>query len=69
MCHAHHIQHWIDGGPTSLDNLLLLCGHHQRLVHAGPWRVALRPTGQVDFVPPPGVTRQRLTTPRPPRRE
>jgi hypothetical protein len=21
MCHAHHIQHWADGGPTSLDNL------------------------------------------------
>ena len=19
-CHAHHIVHWVDGGPTSLDN-------------------------------------------------
>ncbi|MGH3361379.1 MAG: DUF222 domain-containing protein, partial [Nocardioides sp.] len=26
MCHAHHIRHWADGGPTSLDNMVLLCG-------------------------------------------
>ena len=30
---AHHIQHWCDGGETSLDNLLLLCRHHHRLLH------------------------------------
>ena len=31
-CDAHHIQHWVDNGPTSLDNLALLChSHHQRL--------------------------------------
>jgi hypothetical protein len=69
MCHAHHVEHWIDGGPTSLDNLLLLCGHHHRLVHAGPWRVELEPGGDVDFLPPPGTTRDRLITPRPPPRE
>jgi hypothetical protein len=22
---AHHVRHWIDGGPTDLSNLLLLC--------------------------------------------
>jgi hypothetical protein len=27
MCHAHHLEHWIDGGDASLDNLILLCGH------------------------------------------
>ncbi|MFF0368977.1 MULTISPECIES: HNH endonuclease signature motif containing protein [unclassified Micromonospora] len=27
-CAAHHIDHWADGGPTSLDNAVLLCGHH-----------------------------------------
>jgi len=25
---AHHIQHWADGGETSLDNLVTLCRHH-----------------------------------------
>jgi hypothetical protein len=69
MCHAHHARHWIDGGATSLDNLLLLCGHHHRLVHAGPWRVELDPTGKAAFLPAPGDTRERLVTPRSPPRE
>jgi hypothetical protein len=32
---AHHVQHWADGGSTSLDNLVLLCRHHHRTVHEG----------------------------------
>lgn len=66
MCHAHHVRHWVDGGLTSLDNLLLLCGHHHRLVHAGPWQVELDPAGDAVFVPPHGLTRDRLISPRPP---
>ena len=27
MCHAHHVVHWVAGGVTSLDNMVLLCGH------------------------------------------
>ena len=52
MCHAHHITHWIDGGATSLDNLLLLCGHHHRLIHAGPWVIKTTAPGQFAFLPP-----------------
>jgi hypothetical protein len=33
--HAHHIQHWLDGGPTELRNLILLCGFHHRRLHDG----------------------------------
>jgi len=33
--HAHHIQHWLDGGPTDLRNLVLLCGFHHRRLHDG----------------------------------
>ncbi|NEA37614.1 HNH endonuclease signature motif containing protein, partial [Streptomyces sp. SID13031] len=40
-CHAHHIIHWVDGGPTSITNLVLLCGAHHRAVHAGHWSVKI----------------------------
>ncbi|GAA4126423.1 hypothetical protein GCM10022215_36010 [Nocardioides fonticola] len=30
---AHRVVHWADGGPTSLDNMVMLCRHHRRLTH------------------------------------
>ena len=33
--HAHHIRHWEDGGPTELDNLVLVCPYHHRSHHRG----------------------------------
>jgi hypothetical protein len=33
--HAHHVQHWEDGGPTELFNLVLVCPYHHRLHHQG----------------------------------
>ncbi|MEJ7650186.1 MAG: DUF222 domain-containing protein [Nakamurella sp.] len=30
---AHHLVHWIDGGPTDLDNAALLCRAHHTIVH------------------------------------
>ena len=30
---AHHIEHWLDGGETNLDNTVLLCRRHQRVLH------------------------------------
>ena len=65
MCHAHHVVHWVDGGPTSVANMLLLCGHHHRLVHSSPWQVGFAADGRVVFTPPPGAVRRR--PPRPPR--
>ena len=54
MGHAHHIVHWADGGPTDLDNLVLLCGEHHRLIHDTPWQVRLNPTDRLpEFLPPP----------------
>src|SRR5690606_25001938 len=32
---AHHIEHWANGGETSLENLMLLCSKHHTLVHEG----------------------------------
>jgi len=37
---AHYIQHWSAGGETSLDNLMLLCTRHHRLVHEGGFSIA-----------------------------
>jgi hypothetical protein len=34
-CDAHHRTHWADGGPTSLDNLALLCRTHHTATHNG----------------------------------
>jgi len=36
---AHHVQHWSAGGETSLENLILLCSRHHRLVHEGGFRI------------------------------
>ncbi|MEU4395718.1 DUF222 domain-containing protein [Kribbella sp. NPDC023855] len=41
QCHAHHLIHWIDGGPTSITNLVLLCAAHHRAVHAGRWTITI----------------------------
>ena len=30
---AHHVEHWLDGGETSLDNTVLLCRRHHRYLH------------------------------------
>ncbi|MBQ1033001.1 HNH endonuclease signature motif containing protein [Micromonospora sp. SD19] len=51
-CAAHHIRHWADGGPTSLDNAVLLCGHHHRHIHQTDWLVRLGGNGHPEFVPP-----------------
>ncbi|WP_405430404.1 DUF222 domain-containing protein [Micromonospora sp. NBC_00617] len=51
-CDAHHIHHWADGGDTSLDNAVLLCGHHHRHVHHSEWTVRLGRDGHPDFLPP-----------------
>jgi Domain of unknown function (DUF222)/HNH endonuclease len=32
-CDAHHVIHWAEGGSTALQNLLLLCRRHHRMVH------------------------------------
>ena len=36
---AHHVRHWADGGETKLENLVLLCGHHHRLLHEEGWKI------------------------------
>ena len=58
---AHHIEHWSNGGETSLDNLVLLCSAHHKLCHEGSFTIGKdyrdrwffrRPDGRA--VPPSG---------------
>lgn len=51
---AHHIVHWADGGETCLDNLVLLCRRHHRLVHEGGFGVRMGEDGAVQFSYPDG---------------
>ncbi|MGH7404082.1 MAG: DUF222 domain-containing protein, partial [Candidatus Rokuibacteriota bacterium] len=58
-CHTrvgqgHHVQHWAQGGPTTLGNLLLLCRRHHRAVHEEAYQVARGPDGALQFRRPDG---------------
>ena len=55
---GHHITHWADGGPTTLTNLVLLCGHHHDVIHHTPWTVTITNDRPV-FTPPPHNTTTR----------
>jgi hypothetical protein len=61
---AHHVVWWDRGGPTDLDNLILVCSFHHRLVHEHGWGVR-RDEGVVRWFRPDG-TRYRAG-PAPPR--
>ncbi|MEZ4422515.1 MAG: DUF222 domain-containing protein [Gemmatimonadota bacterium] len=51
---AHHVRHWAQGGPTALDNLLLLCRVHHRLLHEEGFRVELDGARRAVFYDPRG---------------
>ncbi|HEY7729365.1 MAG TPA: DUF222 domain-containing protein, partial [Gaiellaceae bacterium] len=62
---AHHRHHWADGGETSLDNLVLLCFHHHRLVHEGGYTIETDQAGGLRFRNRHGLVCQ-TRPPRPP---
>jgi hypothetical protein len=51
---GHHMRHWTDGGETTLDNLVLLCRWHHRLVHERNYTVSTDSTGKPVFRSPHG---------------
>lgn len=64
-CDAHHIEHWLDGGPTSLDNLVLLCRRHHRSVHEGFVDVRRHADGSLTFIRPDGLVLEPVPCPPP----
>lgn len=45
--HVHHVRFWSSGGATDLENLVLLCGEHHRLLHRG--RLSIEALGRQRF--------------------
>lgn len=52
---AHHIRWWGRGGSTDLENLLLICSFHHRLVHELGWSVSRDSDGTVKWCRPDGT--------------
>ncbi len=51
----HHIQHWINGGRTSLKNLISLCPYHHMLIHQRGYLIASGPADAFTFHRPDGT--------------
>ena len=58
----HHIVAWTRYGPTNLNNLVLLCYFHHRLVHEGGWQV-VKTNRELRFIPPERVVMRRARGP------
>lgn len=53
--HAHHVIPWLVGGPTDLDNLILLCERHHVALHDGAYRIRKLGKGAFRFETPDGT--------------
>ena len=67
-CDRHHIIDWIDGGPTDLDNLTLLCRHHHTHFLQKGWTCRMNADGLPEWIPPRWIDpeqRPQLNAPNP----
>ena len=46
---AHHVRHWLHGGRTDRDNLVLLCGVHHTAHHKGEFAIRALGRGRFRF--------------------
>ncbi|WP_239525924.1 HNH endonuclease signature motif containing protein [Microbacterium sp. B35-30] len=51
-CEVHHVNDWAKGGPTSVDNGVLLCWHHHHGIETSGWEI--RMVDGMPHVRPPG---------------
>ena len=51
----HHVRWWSHGGPTDMDNLVMLCPSHHRAVHEVGYTIAVLGAGRFAFYRPDGV--------------
>ncbi len=52
-CEAHHIEEWLSGGPTDIDNLVLVCKSCHHNIHDDGWVVYRNRNGAYELRPPP----------------
>jgi hypothetical protein len=52
---AHHVTWWEKGGRTDLENLVLICSFHHKLVHEYGWRLIRERDGIVRWFHPDGT--------------
>jgi uncharacterized protein DUF222 len=50
-CQVHHVTHWIDGGRTAVDTMIMLCVTHHRMIHRTGWTIKMT-DGWPEFIPP-----------------
>ncbi|WP_030165133.1 MULTISPECIES: HNH endonuclease signature motif containing protein [Actinomycetes] len=52
---CHHIEHWADGGATTLENGCLLCRTCHRAVHHTDWDIIMGSDGHPWLIPPADI--------------
>jgi len=53
---VHHVIHWLDGGRTDMNNLILLCEPHHLGLHAGEFSIVAIGNQRFRFTRADGVT-------------
>jgi len=64
---VHHIQHWVHGGVTNLDNLVTLCDRHHKAVHELGWSMKGNANAVLSFTSPHGRVMRSVPSPTWPR--
>ncbi len=56
-CERHHIVSWLDGGPTNLTNLTLVCRFHHHYFEQSGWVCRINSDGLPAWIPPTWLDR------------
>ena len=54
-CEGHHVKWYSHGGPTNVNNLVLLCSRHHHMLHKRGWHAELKPDGEFVVTTPTGL--------------
>lgn len=57
-CDVHHVDHWVNGGRTDVDRMVLLCGTHHREFHKAGYSMELAEDATLTVTSPKGWVRR-----------